>query len=211
MSDYKDQVRIRPESVAGENDWLWIKDETGAWDGPLMDWECSHRDKYFKYLKKRGTVITAGANQGLYARLYSKLFEHVYAFEPDPLNFHCLVYNTQRDNVVKMNCALSDKHEMIQVVRTSMVNTGQHNIASGGWVPCLTIDTFNFQECDLIQLDVEGHEFHAIMGAQETLKKFKPVVALENGHHKPIVDLMDTLGFDKVDQSVADSIFIPRA
>jgi FkbM family methyltransferase len=207
---YNEQVYIKPETVDGEKDWLWIKGDTGAWDGPQMDWQCSHKERYLNHVKQRRTVITAGANQGLYARLYSNIFSHVYAFEPDSLNFHCMVYNTQRDNVYKMQCALGEEAGFVEVVRTSMVNTGQHTVKAGGKVPCLPIDAFNFQEVDLIQLDVEGYEFNIMLGAVETIKRCKPVVVMENGHLGPIMDIMTTYGYEKVDQSVADSIYIPK-
>jgi hypothetical protein len=46
-------------------------------------------------------------------------------------------------------------------------------------IPMLKIDDLNLNSCDLICLDTEGYEFNILTGAKETLKKFKPVLCLE--------------------------------
>ena len=42
------------------------------------------------------------------------------------------------------------------------------------------IDDLNLTECDLIMLDVEGYELHALNGAIETIKKYGPVICIEH-------------------------------
>jgi len=230
LSNYIDLVEIRELDVEGtkgkdgyledEDRWIWIKTDYGAWDGPHRDWASSHADKYFKYLKKRDVCISAGANQGMYIRFYAKKFGTVYAFEPDPLNFHCMVINNQVDNVVKMHAALGEENGWCSVMRNGFDNTGSWTVAalpkgapdiSGEMrVPIIAIDTMNFETVDLIQLDLEGYEDRALTGAIETINRCKPVIIVENGYFDRIMQLMDALHYKHVDQSVADRIFVPE-
>ena len=229
LPTYIDMVEIRNLDVEdtkgtdkfleGEDKWIWIKTDDGAWDGPNRDWRSSHMTKYFQYLTKNRVVITAGANQGMYVRFFAKKFETVYAFEPDPLNFHCMVINNQLDNVVKMQCALGEKNGWCRVNRNGTNNTGTWTITSEDntkpefanlRIPMISIDSLNFSIVDLIQLDVEGFEHNIIIGAMETIKRCQPVISLENGHKEEILALMKSLNYKKVDQSVSDTIFIPE-
>lgn len=208
---FDDQTYIRKDIVEGETNWLWTKGEIGAWNGPVNDWQSSHSEKYFKYLKKKDVVITAGANQGLYARLYAKHFHRVYAFEPDPLNFFCLTFNTQSLNVLKFQMALGETSKMVSIQPMSKKNSGEHKIVDTdiGAIPCVPLDSFNFQTVDLIQLDVEGYESNVLTGAEHTISKFKPVIIVENGTHEDIIKIMKKFRYHFADQSVADTIYMP--
>ncbi len=211
MSDkYIDLVEIKRDDIGGEKDWYWIKGDTNAWDGPSKNWLQQHREKYFKHVKKFDVVVTAGANHGLHCRFYSKRFAVTYAFEPNPLAFYCLNLNCPYDNVIKMNCALGDKCEMVQMVGNWKKTSGTAKVKYGGTIPCLTIDTLKLQACDLIQLDVEGYEEKILNGAIETLKKFKPVFIAENGKRPAMQKVLGDLGYECKDQSISDTIWIPK-
>lgn len=209
---YDELTYVRNDVVENETNWLWIKGEVGAWDGPVKDWTVSHSIKYFKYLKSTNTVVSAGGNQGLYARLLSKRFKQVYVFEPDPLNFFCLTFNTQFENVFKFQCALGETNKTVSLFRHSKENSGETTVDDRlpGIIPCITIDSLGLTSCDLIQLDIEGYEINAIKGAADTINKFKPVVILENGHLSHCTELMHSLNYKAVDRSVSDTIFIPN-
>ena len=97
--------------------------------------------------------------------------------------------------------------------------------------PMITLDSLNLDNVGLIQLDVEYYELNVLRGAIETIKKFKPVITCELGflsyfdavkqeglNHNAtilegntleaaILDLLGPIGYQKVDQSVADGIF----
>jgi FkbM family methyltransferase len=42
-----------------------------------------------------------------------------------------------------------------------------------------TIDSLNLSKLDFIKIDVEGHEYEALKGGENTIKKFKPVIFFE--------------------------------
>jgi len=58
----------------------------------LRDW-IEHNEVLDKYSVHNGSVLIAGGNAGLYPFLHSLRFKKVYTFEPELLNFLCLVEN----------------------------------------------------------------------------------------------------------------------
>lgn len=208
MNEYKDLIRIRDETVSDVGPWHWIESDTGAWIGPKDEWETSYSHVLLENITDWSVCVQAGGNQGMYPRLLSNMFERVYTFEPDPLNFHCLVNNCQVDNVYKMQAALGADTGLIRVNRISMHNTGMHTVASDGdcFVPMLTIDSLKLASCGLIQLDVECYEVHAISGALETIERCRPIIQCENGNDK-ILELIRPFGYEAICQSHADTFY----
>lgn len=205
---YFDDLTFRNEFVDDVQGWLWPKADNGGWDGPKKDWEAWHSHKYFEYVKNYNVCIQAGGNCGMYPRLLGRMFQVVYTFEPDPLNFHCLVNNCQLNNVIKINAALGDSHKMVVVNRKTMSNVGMHKVSEDrtGAIPQFMIDDLALPTCDFICLDVEDYELSVLKGAVRTIHKFHPVISAENG--KAVEEFLGELGYKRVDMSVADSIFI---
>jgi len=210
-----DFVVCKEEIVDGETDWYWVKGDENAWSGPTENWIGAHRDKYYKHLKKRDVVITAGANCGLHCRFFAKTFGRVYAFEPNPLAFYCLNLNAPYANVIKMQAALGAACEMVRIkgdkFSTGLWSLVGEGLLGDGWpVPCFSIDSFELDACDFIQLDVEGYENQVLVGARETIRKFQPVIACENGKTSDITVFMNEMGYIYEDQSAADAIWVPK-
>lgn len=178
---YNNLVYERHHLIDGVDKWIWPISDNGAWDGPHKEWP-EHREAYRKYTRDQRCVIQAGGNCGLYPRLLSNIFSLVYTFEPDPLNFHCLVNNCQKDNIVKFNCALGEHNSRVTVIRNSMENVGMHQVAEleNSALPQLTIDSLNLQP-SMVSLDVEGYEPNVIRGAIETIRTYTPLVVCERG------------------------------
>lgn len=207
---YSDLVYVRDEKCGGVGPWTWIKTDKGAWNGPKHDWEVSHLEGIMDLVDNWSVCVQAGGNQGMYPRLLAELFNHVYTFEPDPLNFYCLVDNCQKDNIYKMQAALGDGHGMCRVNRRLMDNTGTHMVSTGTedcHVPIMTIDSLYLPDCGFIQLDVERHETYAIKGAINTIAKFKPVIQLELPNNEEILNLIGPYGYKKIATSKADTFY----
>jgi len=201
-------VEARTKNIDGISDWFWIKDETGAWTGPAIDWASSHKEKFLQHVRKRDVVICAGGNQGMYPRLFAREFHYVFAFEPDPLNFYVMNLNCQEDHIIKIQAALGAKADSIALWRNSMINTGMHRVSGRGMIPQMALDNFFFPTVDLIQLDVEGYESDVLRGAEQTIVTHRPVITCENAD-KEIMSFLSRLGYVAIDQSVSDTIFIP--
>ena len=174
-----------------------------------------------KYCKKKRTLIQAGGNAGMYVNLYSKLFDTVYTFEPDPINFYCLTKNTG-SNVIKFQGCLGNKPTFVNLnyneVNPKKPNCGGLAIAGQGKIPVFRIDSFEFEECDLIHLDIEGYEKFALLGAIATIEKCKPVIALElnslseryDSNNEEVINLITSIGYTHVDTIEEEYIFIKK-
>lgn len=199
---------VRNDSIDGCENWVWPVGDNGAWEGPRTDWINHHKNNIIKYVKNWDVVVQAGGCCGMYPRLLSNMFKRVYTFEPDPLNFHCLVNNCQKDNIFKFNSGLGNTHTRIQVKKHSIDNVGMHTVSptEDAYTLQFRVDDLELEHLDLLMLDVEGYEFHIITGAMNSIEKFKPVIFAENGGQQ-ILDAISHLGYRIVDKSVADTIY----
>ena len=195
-----------------------------GWWWPIYDHSC------WKYLTKRKqvptdisahtvnkkVVVQAGGNAGMYVKFYQDIFETVYTFEPDPINFYCLVKNTG-NNVIKFQSCIGNTRGTVELSPISLkrANTGGFFVNGQGKIPVLKIDDLGLDCCDLIHLDIEGFEGHALLGAEETIKKFHPIIAVELAEHgekfgwpdSKIRELLLSYGYQEEEKVRGDFVF----
>lgn len=155
-----------------------------------------------QFCKKKDVVIQAGGNCGIWPKELSSHFKWVYTFEPDADNFVCLVNNAPEYNIIRTQAVLGDKNIPVGM-SIDHTNIGAHCVAGVGVIPQIRIDDLNLPACDFMQLDIEGYEFNALLGAENTIKKYNPVLMLENkGHEKrygvadgAMQDWLEALGY----------------
>lgn len=140
-----------------------------------------------KYVPNRKSVIQAGGNIGIFARELSRDFEWVYTFEPDVVNYNCLLANTiDLSNVLAYDEGLGEEIGLGNVKKVDPSNIGAHYVDfEGGNVHITTIDHFARENLNvgLIWLDIEGAEYLALRGAEKTIEANKPVIVLEMAGH----------------------------
>ena len=172
------------------------------------------------YAKGKQVCIQAGGNVGYYAKIYAELFDTVYTFKPNPLNFYCLNKNVQNANVIKFQSCLGNVHQLVSLDLPKSyvkkgINIGTYYISGKGNIPTLLIDDLNLDACDLIHLDIEGFEINAINGATNTIAKYKPTICLEinsalnnfNYSRDAVFDLMQQLNYAQIDHINEDYVF----
>ena len=134
----------------------------------------------YTHLNQFRTVIQAGGNIGVYPATMAKQFERVITVEPDTVNYQALLLNVAgHDNIEHAQAAFGDKHGTASVDHVYPNNIGAHQLKAGTDVKVIRIDSFGVDDCDFIQLDIEGYEHLALLGAEETIKKTYPVITLE--------------------------------
>ena len=159
------------------------------------------------HIPERRVMISAGAHVGVYIQGYAALFNMVYAFDPDPLHFYCLVNNVQHHNVVKIQAALGEMPSFGSMVGNSLGANMTEDLNTHPFIPILPIDAFRFPVVDVIQLDVEGYELRALRGAIHTITASKPLLIIENGHYENIVDFLTPLGYTIVERLQWDTVW----
>lgn len=137
-------------------------------------------DEILPLVPGRRTVIQAGGNVGVWAaKLAESGFRRVHTFEPDPANYACMERNLTADNVRMYFAALGNEIGTVSMVRDED-NCGASFVKAGSDVPVMRIDDLILDACDLICLDIEGYELHALQGAKRTIGKFRPVIVAED-------------------------------
>jgi FkbM family methyltransferase len=176
-----------------------------------------------RHVPGRKAAVQAGGNLGVFPKRLAQEFETVYTFEPAPQLFHALAQNVPERNVIKLQAALGLKHEMVSLARNRRDGSGrpEHDglthVAGPGNIPTLMIDDLSLAACDLIYLDIEGFEFFALMGAEETIARCKPVIAVEinsgvkhYGHSaETLRSFICGLGYRQLLKMHSDEVFVP--
>jgi len=122
-------------------------------------------------------AVQAGGNVGVWASHLAKSFREVVTVEPDPVNYECLKRNVP-SNVMHQHAGFGDKPALAGMVNIKG-NAGAHYIDGDGGCPIMMIDSLYLDACDLLCLDIEGYEPMALRGAEQTIRKYRPVIMFE--------------------------------
>lgn len=133
------------------------------------------------HVPNRRLALDVGAHIGLWTRALAIKFNYVVAFEPVPENYACLVQNATLRNTRLEHVALGDKISTCKMMLPPKSNSGCWYARPdvGGDTPITTIDSYGFNEIDLIKIDVEGFEGEVLQGACGTLQRCKPTIVFE--------------------------------
>lgn len=194
------------------------------------------RDKHFKkfdhyqfeiyeaalnYVRARDLAVDIGAHAGIHTLYMEHDFLKVHSFEPVQENYMCLQYNIQyraRDpeRVYTHNCGLSDKSDTVRIKCMKSDNSGAWEIQADKEDKmsqnCLLMpmDIFNLRP-NLIKIDVQGHEYKALKGAERTLRDCRPTLIVEfwgEGDTTPIQQYLEELGYRLAQRINKDVIMV---
>lgn len=157
-------------------------------------------------IKPGFAVLDIGANIGCHTIALSRLVENngvVFAYEPERNNFATLCGNIAINNIKNVYAfqkAIGSTSGLIAVPELDLertVNFGglslDQDYSAGVHYPVslITLDECNFLKCDFIKMDIEGMEKLALMGAENTIKKCKPLLYVENDRDDKSKDLIE--------------------
>jgi FkbM family methyltransferase len=156
------------------------------------EWTESEIDMMSNFITPRSVVIDAGAFIGTHTIAFANMvgrFGFVYSFEPQRMIFNVLCGNVALNNLLNVKClnmGLSDTPGKAFIplldpaVEQNFGALDLGHFGEGDAVTITTIDTLNLNGCNLIKVDVEGMEARVLKGAEITIKKYKPVLYVEN-------------------------------
>ena len=172
-----------------------------------------------KYVKNFNCCVQAGGNVGVWPKYLSRMFKEVHTFEPSRENFECLETNVTEKNIEIYNKALSNKNELVGL--TLINGFEDYSVAYkitkdlsnfNALKEAIILDDLNLKP-GLIYLDVNGYEYFAIMGAENTIKQNHPVIAFEESplakeyNAGDIDEYLRNIGYKKVDKINRDVIY----
>ena len=150
------------------------------------------------FCDKEKIAVDVGANMGTYSYYMAKYSKSVIAFEPNKDLWADLRRVLGSDFRIEA-AALSGK-STTATLRIDNRNTGVATIEDKNDLSCVadksvvvsrtvetkTLDSFEISNISMIKIDVEGHEEAVIAGAQDTIKRNRPVFIVESeNRHNP--------------------------
>lgn len=138
-------------------------------------------------------AIDIGANIGIYTYYFSKFCKRVESFEPVKIFTSDLRESIKNKSNIKLNSiGLSNKEgefeiytpylkdeKRLDVGLTSLEKPVGHKKFITTKINLKKLDDYSFEGVELIKIDVEGHEFEVIEGAEKTIAKCKPIILIE--------------------------------
>lgn len=192
------------------NGW-WLPDADSYFAPFIEQWggfQSDHLVGAFEHNTRWGVAIDGGAHVGFWTRLFASRFQQVYAFEPSPDTFACLIRNCS--DLLNVQCfqrALGKEYGT-GAITDSVIrpgNTGARYLTEGTGVEVVPLDSMGLSGVDFLKLDVEGLEVWALQGAERLLREFHPLVLIEEKafrdkegrfplHHKEAGQYLESLG-----------------
>jgi len=207
-------------------------------------WEPENIPVFEAFIRPGKTVVDVGAYIGSHTIKFAQLAKpgKVYAFEPQQDIYQMLSYNIELnglgDYVTAHQMALGDRScntKMARNVKSSDDPEIFHNRGSNHMLGCLddsgdplafemrTLDSFELDNVGFIKIDVEGAQFLVLKGAEETIKRNKPVMLIEilggHGgtdftHHKAtqraeVIQWLEERGYGALQWRGSDHLAIP--
>lgn len=161
--------------------------------------------------RHRRRALDIGANVGLFTLHFSRFFAHVDTFEPIP-QCAAVVQRAHLANVTVHQLAASSSEGTAKLFiprigdNLAPALASLSNMGSSGellLVRTATVDSFQFDDVDLIKIDVEGHERQVLEGAKGTIARCRPllIVEIEQRHHGDqdigeVVAYIEGLGYE---------------
>jgi FkbM family methyltransferase len=148
-----------------------------------------------KSVVKEGMVcMDIGSNIGYYALLEGRIVGargSVFAIEPSSSSYRYLERNValnHLENTFPKRFAVSDVDSFVRLETGSRSNLtrvvdAQFVTQKTEEVPSKKIDSFvaeaGIERIDFLRMDIEGHECNAILGARDSLAKWRPAIVVE--------------------------------
>ena len=185
---------------------IWIPDDDDwvNWGG---DYEQDQFNEVLPHISNRDVALDIGAHVGIWSMRLAQNFKRVIAFEPVPKHIECWKKNMsnfiseQSDwgNISTLETvALGHENGTATMKVPNTTNTGMasivHKVSSNEgsrWVQpewetfpniqvkTKTLDSYEFHQLDFIKIDVEWFEHRVLQGAENTIRKHKPIMYIE--------------------------------
>lgn len=147
------------------------------------------RQKSLQLVKNKAVALDIGANVGLWSKDLCQHFTKVIAVEPVTAFSDCLKMNVTSPNLEIISMALGAEDTMVEMIITAE-NTGHSHVNTNslgsGSIPMRRLDSLDLPHIDYVKIDCEGYENFILAGAEQTIKRDRPVIVIEDKKHKDV-------------------------
>lgn len=219
-----DTALATPSGTHYRDGWVWPIADVRGW--PVIREEAAHFPEILAHVPadRRRVAVQAGGNCGLMVRPIADAFDEVTTLEIDWLNYRCLCANVPDAHVTKLLAGLGSGARSWAGMMASVDNCGARRVMTeaemrehgNGSAIIVTVDGLTLPVLDLLMLDVEGYELHALRGAAETIERCRPVIVVELVGHAAVYGISDEeivgwlgeRGYVCKAQVMRDSVFV---
>lgn len=191
--------------------YFFIRLQQGELRSSELDWSILE-----KFVDDGATVVDIGSNIGRYTFQMSKIVGKsgkVISIEPNIYSFAiltCLAAWSKRENITLLNICISSNNYLINFLRdtsspaTAIFSTDTRSRIIPARAKNNTINKQVAVTLDsiiesipikFIKIDVEGHEYEVLQGSIQTIKRWKPILLIENNNSEDISDLLKEYGY----------------
>ena len=143
----------------------------------------------------QGTVgIDVGCREGGFSAQMEPDFKHIFAFD-----FRNKIRQFKKNvkDITKFTYTVCGIGEHEGHSYTNSDRVGKIKDRGDIIVPIKTIDSFAYDDVGFIKYDIEGYELRAIKGSEKTIKKYYPVIIVEqNKGNLDAVELLKSWGYE---------------
>ena len=147
---------------------------------PTRQEKLAYLDYALAYVQKWDLAIDAGAHIGLWTKGMAKKFACVLAFEP--MEDNCKTWHEnmrEHKNATLYQKALG--HKRGHVLMAGEGHSKHFAMEDPvGTVEMITIDSLKLDALDFLKVDCEGADCLVLMGGENTIRKFRPVIIVES-------------------------------
>jgi len=178
--------------------------------------EKNQLDTFFEWIAclnletEKSICLDIGANIGNHSLYLSRYFEKVLSFEPNPFIFRLLSINSKLTNNIhcyNFGCSNEAGKAYLNSVSKNLAGSfvSAESSSESDEIELVILDNFleDLDNIKLLKIDVEGHEYKALSGAKNLIKRNKPIILFEQqkqefkDNSSPTIDLLRDLGYKK--------------
>ena len=166
------------------------------------------------------SCIDVGSHVGFWSKDFTKIFKHVYAFDPISDVRDCYVKNITTDNYTLYPYGVGSEEKNIKVSYYPEETGNTHASEEGNLdIQVKRLDSFDMNTIDYIKIDAEGYEIEALIGAKNLIEKCKPFIHVEakkkvmvkqNISMNDIEDFFESINYEQVLSVKSELLYAPK-
>lgn len=165
-------------------------------------YEHRYRDLILKHIPSQNIFLDIGANIGIWSLPFIKKFKKVISYEPSKQNIECIKKNIPNKlNLIEKAAAnFNGEADFHQAGK----NCGDGKLCREGIsrsysVSVVKLDDENWQDVDLIKIDVQGWEYEVLLGATNIITSQNPWIIFEvNENVDKCCEYLENNGYEMI-------------